>query len=140
MVDDQREWKRIELLVAALHMASHIESKSQTQNVGVMLPTSGAFPVAALACWILGRTAVPLNYLLREQELQYVIDDCETDIVISASKLLDFLGYEPQVKTLTRMDSLSFKGFPDIRRQHARPTTTWRSCSTPLARAASRRA
>lgn len=115
MVDDQREWKRIELLVAALHMASHIEAKSQTQNVGVMLPTSGAFPVAALACWILGRTAVPLNYLLREQELQYVIDDCETDIVISASKLLDFLGYEPQVKTLTRMDSLSFKGFPDIR-------------------------
>jgi long-chain acyl-CoA synthetase len=115
VIDDRKELKRIEILVAALHLASHIEAKSQTQNVGVMLPTSGAFPVAALACWMLGRTLVPLNYLFRQTELQYVIDDCGTDIVITAGPMLDFLGYEPEVKTLVRMDEMSFKGFPDVR-------------------------
>jgi len=115
IIDDRKQWKRIEILVAALHLASQIEAKSQTRTVGVMLPTSGAFPVAALACWMLGRTLVPLNYLLREEELQYVVDDCGTDIVISASPLLDHIGFEPKVKTLVRMDKLDFKGFPDIR-------------------------
>ena len=41
----------------------------------MMLPTSALFPVAMLATWMLGRTVVPLNYLLSQKDLAFVIDD-----------------------------------------------------------------
>ena len=34
-----------------------------------MLPTSGLFPAALLGAWRLGRTVVPLNYLLSPEDL-----------------------------------------------------------------------
>ena len=49
---------------------------------GIMLPTSGLFPVAMMAAWMLGRTIVPLNYLLKADELAYVIGDAELDVVV----------------------------------------------------------
>jgi len=80
-----------------------------------MLPSSGAFPIAALAAWMLGRTVVPLNFLLKPDELQYVIDDCETDTILSAGPLLGHLGFRPRIANLIEMDTLSFKGVPDFR-------------------------
>lgn len=115
IIDDTRRWKAIELLVGAMHLAAEIERRSESWTVGVMLPASGAFPMAALAAWILGRTVVPLNFLLKQEELQYVIDDCETDIVLSASPMLEHLGYEPRVKSLVRIDTLNFKRIPELR-------------------------
>jgi long-chain acyl-CoA synthetase len=111
MVDDQRSY----LLVASLHLASELERRCHTSTVGIMLPTGGAFPIAALAAWMLGKTVVPLNYLLKPDELQYVIDDCQTDTVISAGPMLGFLGYRPKVKSLIEMDKVSFKGIPEPR-------------------------
>lgn len=76
------------------------------------MPTGGAYPIAALACWMLGKTLVPLNFLLKEEELAYVVADCGTDTVITAQALLDFMGYSPKVKQLVRLENVSFRGFP----------------------------
>ncbi|MBL9031329.1 MAG: AMP-binding protein [Phycisphaerae bacterium] len=115
ITDDTRTYRGIEILVAALHVASAIERRSRTDTVGVLLPTSGAFPIAALAGWMLGKTVVPLNFLLKPEELQFVIDDCGTDTILSAGPMLEFLKVRPRVETLIEMDRLSFKGVPEPR-------------------------
>lgn len=115
IVDDRREYRGAEILVAALHVAAEIERRSQTQTVGLLLPTSGAFPICALAGWMLGRTIVPLNYLLKPDELQYVIDDCGCDTIVTVGPMLDFLGVRPRVEHLVMMESIDFKGMPDLR-------------------------
>jgi long-chain acyl-CoA synthetase len=107
IVDDQRSFKGAELLIGALHMAGEIERRCRSKTVGILLPTGGAFPMAALAAWMLGKVVVPLNYLLKQEELQYVIDDCETDTVVSAGPMLDFLGFRPRIESLLELDKLA---------------------------------
>ena len=67
-IDDHRVWRGFQLYLGALHLASIIEKSTENQKVGIMLPTSGFFSMSLLATWILGRTVVPLNYLLSEAE------------------------------------------------------------------------
>lgn len=115
LVDDQRRWHAAHLLMGAFHLADEIERSNRSQTVGLLLPTSGLFPMAALAAWTLGRTVVPLNYLLSHEELQYVVDDCETDTIVTAGPLLEHLGYTPRCRRVIRVDEMDFSGFPDLR-------------------------
>jgi long-chain acyl-CoA synthetase len=115
VVDDFRSWRRVDILVAAMHMAGAIERRCASDTVGIMLPTSGLFPVAALATWMLGKTPVPLNYLLKRDELKFVIDDCGCDTIVTAQKMLDFVGFEPDVANVLRFEDVRFTGVPDLR-------------------------
>jgi len=115
VVDDQREWRRIEILMGAFYLAREIEERCRTDTLGVILPTSGLFPIAALAGWILGKTVVPLNYLLKREELAYVVKDCGTDTIVTVGPMLDFMGARPDVPNLLHLEQLSFSGFPPIR-------------------------
>ncbi|MDX2114739.1 MAG: AMP-binding protein [Planctomycetota bacterium] len=98
-----------------MHLAAEIERRSAAPHVAVMLPTGGAFPLAALAAWTLGRTIVPVNYLLKQEELQYVLDDCGADLLITAGPMLDFLGYQPRVASTVRLDAMNFRSVPELR-------------------------
>lgn len=129
IVDDRRTMRRIELLVGAAHLAAHLAPRCSSDTLGLLLPTSSAFPVAALAGWMLGKTVVPLNYLLKAEELRYILDDCGTDTVVTVQPMLDFLGSAadecffarhggggvPPVKNLIRLEDVDFKGVPDLR-------------------------
>ncbi len=115
VIDDRRTYRGIELLAPAFHIASEIERKSSTQTVGLLLPTGGTFPIAALGAWMLGRTVVPLNYLLKPDELQYVIDDCGCDTILTVGPMLDHLGYRPKVTNLITLESLDFRTVPELR-------------------------
>ncbi len=114
VVDDQRAWRSYELLLGAMHLAREIERTSRRPHVGVMLPTSGLFPMALIASWMLGRTIVPLNYLLKREELEYVIRDAELDVVVTVKPMLDMFGEMPQGVTELRLDEMrsKFKGLP----------------------------
>lgn len=130
ITDDRRSYKGAELLIGAMHLAAHVAPLSQTSTVGLLIPTSGAFPMAALAVWMLGKTVVPINYLLKPEEMNYVIRDCGCDTVITVQAMLDFLGaaadaciYAPQagggagpptVRHLVRLEDISFRGIPEI--------------------------
>ncbi len=113
MVDDRREYRAGEVIIAAMHLAAAIKAKSNTPTVGVLLPTGGGFAIAALACWMLGKTLVPLNFLLKAEDLDYVISDCETDTVVTASAMLEYMGFTPKVAHVLRMEEVSFSGFPE---------------------------
>jgi long-chain acyl-CoA synthetase len=125
IIDDQRPrgWKGYELLGGAYHLARHIERASRNDRIGIMLPTSGMFPLALIATWILGRTAVPLNYLLKREELEYVIRDAGLDAVVTVTPMLEMFGEMPEGVKELRLDKLKdeFRGLPPVRRSVRRP-------------------
>lgn len=115
VVDDQGSYRGAELLVAAFHVADEIERRSSAKHVGLMLPTSAAFPIAALATWMLGRVVVPLNYLLKAEDLDYVVCHSGIDSVVTVGPMLEAIGYTPKVPNLIEMDKIDFKCVPGIR-------------------------
>jgi len=115
VIDDQRTWRGIDLMVVAWHLAREIERKSTAQRIGVMLPTSGAFPAAAIAAWTLGRTIVPLNYLLSRSDLEYVARDAGLDAVITVGPMVDFIGGPVPGLVEIRPDQMRFTGIPPVR-------------------------
>lgn len=112
VIDDRRSYKGYELVVGAMHLSNALAPRCKSQTVGLLLPTSGAFPIAALAAWMLGKTIVPLNYLLKPGELQYVVDDCGADTIVTVGPMLEHLGEAPRVANLLRLEDVSFKGLP----------------------------
>lgn len=117
VVDDMRTWSYAKLLGGSFFMAREIAKATTKPHVGLMLPTSGAFPAALLGTWQAGKVAVPLNYLLSKEDLHHVIRDSGLDTVFTATKLLDVVGEDsiPEGVKVVKLDELSFKGLPPVR-------------------------
>jgi long-chain acyl-CoA synthetase len=118
IVDDQRTYRSIDILIAALHVAEALSARSKSRHVGLLLPSGGAFPIAALGPWMLGRVIVPLNFLLKPDELQFVVDDSEIDTIITAGPMLAYIGEHGRVPTgveLLRLEDLPFRSVPEPR-------------------------
>jgi long-chain acyl-CoA synthetase len=113
VVDDRGRYTGAKVLVGALQVAGAIKPKCESPTLGVMMPTSVAFPLAALAGWSLGKTIVPLNYLLKQDELQYVIDDSGVDTLVTARAMLEHLGFTPRVKHLICIEDIAMKTMPE---------------------------
>jgi long-chain acyl-CoA synthetase len=120
IVDDFRTWRGIDLYIGALHTARAITNTTDKPHVGIMLPTTGLFPMALIATWMLGRVAVPLNYLLKKDELEYVINDAEIDTIITVGPMLEHTGGLPPHIRQIRLDEMKFKGIPPFRRAQGR--------------------
>lgn len=116
VVDDYRSWRGIDLQVASWHIAKHIQAATKKQTVAILLPTSGMFPASVTAIWSVGKTAVPLNYLLSKDEIEYIITDSGVDTVVAVGPMIDLIGGLPQELNVIKLDEISFKGFPPIRR------------------------
>ena len=115
MVDDTRSYRGIDLMVAGMHIADVVDAKTANPRVGMLIPTSGIFAAAAYGVWIGGRTAVPMNYLLDEKTLNYVIEDCGCDLIIASRKLIEHIGFVPNVKTIVYLEDIEFKSLPTPR-------------------------
>ncbi len=115
IIDEHKHWKSIEILLGSMRLAEVIEQTTASGRVGIMLPTSGMFPVAAYASWSLGRTIVPVNYLLKPSDLQHICDDSEIDTIITVSPMLDFLKEKPRGMKFILMDEIDFHTFPALR-------------------------
>lgn len=115
MVDDACVYRGIDLIIAGMHIADQIDAKTTRSCVGMLIPTSGVFAAAAYGVWIGGRTAVPMNYLLDEKTLNYVIEDCSCDLIIASRKLIEHLGFVPKVKTIVYLEDIDFHSLPSPR-------------------------
>ncbi len=115
VIDDQRTWRYLDLVGGALHLAKRIERKTDAKHIALLLPTSGAFAMALLATWMLKRVAVPINYLLSAGERQRILDHSDAGLVVTAGKMLEFLGDEPEGVELLKLDELESKGLPPLR-------------------------
>ncbi len=115
VVDDRKAWRGYELLLGSMHLRKAIAARSRAERIGIMLPTSGLFPMAIEAAWSLGRTAVPLNYLLNAEELAFIVEDAELDLVVTVGPLVEMVGGLPPQVTQLRLDEMRFSGLPPIR-------------------------
>src|SRR6185503_14073155 len=59
--------------------------------VSLLLPNSVEYVIAYFACWRLGALAGPINSLLKEQEIAYVIRDSEAKVLLVNSSFLSVL-------------------------------------------------
>jgi long-chain acyl-CoA synthetase len=115
LVDDQRAWNGLSLLVAAMHIARQIERRTDRDAVGLLLPTGGLMPAALLATWMTGKVAVPLNYLLSREDLEHIVRDADLDLVVTVGPMLDFIhGPVPGMNPM-RLEDLRFGGLPPVR-------------------------
>ncbi len=121
VVDDLRSWKGMMLWLASQHIATAVSKVSTRERVGVYLPTSGVTPAAMAASWLLGRTVVPLNYLLSRDELAYIIDDAELDVVVTAGPMLKRFGDLPGDASIIKVEELPMKRLPRMRRIKPQP-------------------
>ncbi len=112
MVDDMRSYRGVELLVAGMHIASLVESGSSSARVGMLIPTTGAFGAVLHGVLMAGRTAVPLNYLLEHETLEYCVKDSGCDLVIASRRLVEHLGCEPRGARVVYLEDLDFKRMP----------------------------
>jgi len=122
VIDDRGKHSFGKILAASFFVADRIDAATGRQNVAIMLPTSAATPIALLATWLTRRTPVPLNYLLKPEELAYVIRDCEADTIITAQPMIDFLGGDealdqlvPDDVTVLKLEDTDFTGLPPLR-------------------------
>lgn len=115
IVDDRRTYLGKEMLVGGMHIADLIDSNSSTQRVGLLIPTSGAMGIAVYGTWLAGRAAVPLNYLLDEPTLNYVVQDCGCDLIIASRQLVEHIGFVPRCKKIIYLEDLNFRKAPSPR-------------------------
>lgn len=115
VIDDRRRWPGIDLLGGAFHVARALDRAGASKHVAVMLPTSGAFPMAMLGTWLSGRTLVPINYLLSADERQRLIDHSDANVLLTAGIMLDYLGDAPSGVKVLKLDEMRFGGVPPLR-------------------------
>lgn len=117
VIDDQRTLTYGKLVAAAMFVAEQIDQATDRPHVGILLPTSSAFPIALLGAWLARRTTVPFNYLLAKEEINYVIRDSEVDTIITVGPMLDFIppGSIPSGVKLLHLEKVDFTGFPPLR-------------------------
>lgn len=123
IVDDQRSFTSFSVAAGAYFVAREVRRHTQRPHVGVLLPTGGGFAVSLLGVWLAGRVAVPLNYLLSKEDLAHVIADAGLDLIITADKMLEFLGHKeggdqrviPEGVKLLKLEGVSFTGVPPMR-------------------------
>ncbi|MEO1236416.1 MAG: AMP-binding protein [Planctomycetota bacterium] len=122
VIDDQRTYNFLKITVGALHVARALEQATDRDKVGIMLPTSGAFPITLLGAWLAKKVPVPLNYLLSQDELAHVVQDSGIDTIVSAGKMLEALAGMnldiealPGPPTFLKLEELNFKGVPPLR-------------------------
>ncbi|HEX7010150.1 MAG TPA: AMP-binding protein [Phycisphaeraceae bacterium] len=118
VIDDVQRYSYARLAIGAFMLADQIELASRTRHVGLMLPTGGAFPMSLLAAWILGRVAVPLNYLLSPDELAFIIQDSDIDTIITVRPMVEYIGGAqviPRGIRLLFLEELNTSDFPTPR-------------------------
>ncbi|MEO0587837.1 MAG: AMP-binding protein [Planctomycetota bacterium] len=118
ITDDRSSYSAGKLLVGALHVAERVKRDTACPRVGVMLPTSGTFPLALLGTWWADKAVVPLNYLLSNEDLRYIIRDSGIDTLVTVDPMLEHIGGEealPEGLHLIRLDHMSFEGVPELR-------------------------
>ena len=87
---DQRQFTYREFENAVRRVAGMLAARGIGKGdvVSLLLPNSVEYVIAYFACWHLGALAGPINSLLKEQEIAYVISNSESKVLLVASEFL----------------------------------------------------
>jgi len=91
---------------AAAVLAAHDIAKGDV--VSLVMPNSAEYIIAYFACWKLGALAGPVNSLLKEHEIEFVMNNSEAKAILVHSEFRERLGNIrgelPQLKSVIEFD------------------------------------
>src|SRR5712671_2518679 len=91
---------------AAALLAAHAVSKGDV--VSLLMPNSAEYIIAYFACWKLGAIAGPVNSLLKEHEIEFVINNSEAKAILVHSefeqRIQAIRSKLPNLKSIIRFD------------------------------------
>jgi acyl-[acyl-carrier-protein]-phospholipid O-acyltransferase/long-chain-fatty-acid--[acyl-carrier-protein] ligase len=76
---------------AVLAFSRLIRQRSREQNIGLLLPTSSAGTIANMACLLLGKTVVNLNYTANEQALVSAVEKADVRSLYTSRRFIEKL-------------------------------------------------
>jgi long-chain acyl-CoA synthetase len=87
---DGRQFTYAEFVAAVRRSASLLKSHGiqKGDTVSLLLPNSAEYVIAYFACWYIGAIAGPVNSLLKEKEIAYVMTDSEAKVLLVHSEFL----------------------------------------------------
>ena len=114
----------------ALAAAFAARGVGRGDRIALFLQNVPQFVVGILAAWKLGAIAVPVNPMLKERELRYVLRDCGARAIVSlqdlwnavASKAVEGTAVETMMTT-SPLDYLGGQGVPPVLQGHSRQAT-----------------
>ncbi len=84
LIEENNRWTFEELSDEADRIAALIKERVKGDTVGILLLNSQKYVATMLAIWRVGKTAVPLNYLLPPQDLGFIIKDSGMSGLVSS--------------------------------------------------------
>jgi len=106
---------------AALMLISHGISKGDV--VSLLMPNSAEYLIAYFACWKLGAVAGPVNSLLKEHEIEFVMNNSEAKAILVNSEFRDQIenikGRLPHLQSVITFDDEANPGYARLRRASA---------------------
>ena len=91
---------------AAALLGSHLIGKGDV--VSLLMPNSAEYIIAYFACWKLGAIAGPLNSLLKEHEIEFVMNNSEAKAILIHSEFQESVesirGELPHLKSVITFD------------------------------------
>lgn len=95
MLDPFRQLTRGQLLGEAKALGSAISTATQQPVVALFLPMTGAFGSTFLGTWYAGKAVLPLNMLLKPEDLAGILADSGADLVITLPDFKEKLAALP---------------------------------------------
>src|SRR5258705_10096194 len=90
---DGRSYTYLQFAQGVNRLAALLSNKGIKKGdvVSLLLPNSVEYVIAYFACWQLGALAGPINSLLKEHEMTYVISDSETRALLVHNEFLPII-------------------------------------------------
>jgi len=98
VIDDTGSYTYAAILAAARAVAAKVRATTTREHVGVVTPTSVAFPIAYFGVVLADKIPVPLNFLLDTATLSLVARDAGFDTIVASryfERLVSALGAKP---------------------------------------------
>jgi long-chain acyl-CoA synthetase len=87
IIDDRGTYSYQQLAAMASAMAMYLASQTQKPRIGLLLPAGAGFVKAFYGTLLAGKTVVPINYLLGDQEIAHCVHDSEINTVLTVAAL-----------------------------------------------------
>ena len=109
--------------VCCLSSALQGENLQKGERVALFLPNRPEFLISYFATVRLGAIAVSLNVMLKRDEVEFILNDCQARILITCDRLVDQLPYShetPALKHIVCVDESQHTGVIGIHKLLAR--------------------
>jgi long-chain acyl-CoA synthetase len=111
LIDGEQRYTYAELSHAVDAMAAHLANLTQHEAVGVFLPTSAAFVIAAYGAFRAGLGVLPINLLVSPEQIKFSLRDSGVDTLITTRLFAKRLaGLPVNLVTMEELGERSARG------------------------------